>query len=235
MMARALLRLCLLLGLLVGVSLLGGCLAVGRGTQEPTRFYVLSPLPAAQGVVVPGPSLGVGPVSLPAYLDRPHIVTRTGTNELLLADFARWGEPLSDLVPRTLSESLSALLGAERVRAFPWSTAEAVDCQVVVDVLRFDADEGGAAVLEADWALLGSGRRELSRGRSTRREPVETVGHGAVVAAESRALQGLAREIAAAARVCPGPRPEHDEKPPAAPRGEAAGGLRGPGSRTNGR
>lgn len=180
---------------------LAGCLGLGKGTMEPARFYLLAPLSAQGGRDAGGPSIGVGPVTLPEYLNRPQVVTRVGGNEIHLADFARWGEPLKDHVPRVLAENLSALLGTDRVRVFPWSASDAVDCQVVVDVLRFDAEESGVAVLSARWTLLGKGAKEPLRSkRSTYTEPAAAKGYDALVAAESRALQGLGREIATAVR-----------------------------------
>ena len=42
----------------------------------------------------PDLTVGVGPVTLPPYLDRPQLVTRAGSNRAVLADFDSWVEPL---------------------------------------------------------------------------------------------------------------------------------------------
>ena len=67
-----------------------GCL--GSGTTRPTRLFVLNstaalPVSAAETTDL---RLGVGRISLPELLNRPQIVTRTGANEVLVADFSQW-------------------------------------------------------------------------------------------------------------------------------------------------
>src|SRR6266498_1510380 len=89
---------------LSGVLLvLGGCL----GTP-PTRFYLLPALtdvssPAAMGERTL--TIGVGPVTLPPYLDRLQIVTRASQAQLHLAEFDQWAASLQDTVARVLAEN----------------------------------------------------------------------------------------------------------------------------------
>jgi len=193
-MRRALLRLATL-SLFASPLVFGGCL--GKGTVEPTRFYLLDSLPAQTSGSADGPSIGVGPVTLPEYLDRPQIVTRSRGNEIQLAAFARWGAPLKDHLPRVLAENLSALLGTEKVAVFPWKAADLVDYQVAVDILRFDADEAGNAALSARWSVLRKGGKEALRSkRSEYSERAAASGYDGLTGAESRALQSLSREIA---------------------------------------
>ena len=99
-------------------------LAVAGCSSTPaTRFYSLasiapaapeSPRPAGQGLAV-----AVGTVTLPAYLDRPQVVTRPGVYAVHLAEFDRWSEPLQDMVPRVIAENLSVLLGSDQVYLSP--------------------------------------------------------------------------------------------------------------------
>ena len=53
-----------------------GCAPIG-GTTPPSRFYLLTSLEAPPPRTN-GPGLGVGPVRIAEYLDRPQIVTRRG-------------------------------------------------------------------------------------------------------------------------------------------------------------
>lgn len=76
---------------------LATCLALtGCADSQPTRFYTLSPLAAALGstppTLLPDVTVGVGPVTLPPYLDRPQLVTRAGGNRVVLAEFDSWAE-----------------------------------------------------------------------------------------------------------------------------------------------
>ncbi len=181
----------------------GGLL--GKGTVEPTRFYLL------EALAEPGPaasstfgqqSLGVGPVTLPRYLDRPSIVTRGGANEINVADFFQWAEPLVDGVPRAVAEDLSSLLGTERVYAVPANLPEALDFRVVVDVIRFDGALDGEARLEARWTVLDLRKdlRVAARRSSVKARKVESADHGSLVTAMSRTLTDLSAEIAEVVR-----------------------------------
>src|SRR5919108_2844543 len=108
----------LVLGL-VGVPL-GASLVIGGCASQPSRFYLLSAGPNAETASLEmsgrqGPTIGVGPVTLPRYVDRPQIVTRTSPYELKVAEFDRWGEALDPNFSRVLGENLALLLPSARV------------------------------------------------------------------------------------------------------------------------
>lgn len=195
---------------LSGVLLLSGCLELG-GVSPPSRFYLLTPggeTRAAATDLAPdggpgvGPAdlgladlgLGVGPIRIPAYLDRPQIVTRSGANGLELAPFDRWGEPLQESVARVLATELARRLGTERVQRHPWRDAESVQVAVEVDVLRFDGPLGGPVTLEVRWTLRAGGESVQHASHIT--EVGDGGGYAEQAAAMSRALATLAREIA---------------------------------------
>jgi len=175
--------------------------AVGCGGRSaPTRFYVLAPIAAAATAGSDGRpvSIGVGPVRLPGYIDRPQIVTRRVAEEIDLAEFDRWGEPLADGVPRTIADNLALLMPRERIALFPWLGSRSVQYQVVVDIARFDGPLGGAVVLDARWRIIGPDRADLGERRFSASEPSGAATYPALVAAMSRSLGALSREIAAA-------------------------------------
>ena len=183
---------------------MSGCV----GSSAPTKLYVLTPAPKAEanppGAEETGsPVLGVGPVRLPGLLDRAQIVTRGGADEIDEAEFHRWGEPLADSVPRILAENLAALRKSERVALFGWDSAQAVQHQVVVEVMRFDGAMEGDVVLDARWRILATDGKELAANRSVLTQPTGGTGYPAVVAAMSRALAALSREIAATLETLP--------------------------------
>jgi uncharacterized lipoprotein YmbA len=188
---------------LAGLVLASGLALAGAGCfgKSPTaRLYALTPTAArAPGAAVTGPALGLGPVTLPAYLDRPQVVTRRSADEVAAAEFDRWAEPLAEAVPRILGENLAALLGTERIQAYPWPRTRPVAQQVTVEVLRFEGRLGGEVSLVARWRVLDSVGRELLVQRSVIQEP-SGGDHAALVAAMSRALGTLSRELAEAVR-----------------------------------
>jgi hypothetical protein len=147
---------------------------------------------------VPPATIGVTPVRIPAYVDRPQIVTRKGPDEISLTEFDRWGEPLVDGVPRTIAENLGLLLPNDRVALLPWAGMRAPQYRVVVDVARFDGTLGPGVLLEASWRILGAEGKTLREARFALSEPAAEPAYSALVAAMSRCLGGLSREIAAA-------------------------------------
>ena len=124
---------------LTSALLAGGLCACA--TSPPSKFYILAPLPAAESPRsaerrADHPALGIGPIKLPAYLDRSEIVTRSGRNSLKVADFDRWGEPVTDTFMRVLAANLALLLNTKQVSLFPWPQYVPVDYQVAVEVDR---------------------------------------------------------------------------------------------------
>jgi len=191
---------------------LGGC-----SSTSPTRFYVLSAI-ADQAAVVPGkgPAIGIGPITLPQYLNRPQIVTRVSGNQLAVAEFDQWGGDLNDNLARTMAANLSSLLQTDRVSLFPWKDEAPIDYQVTIDVENFEQDVDGSSVLTAYWSIVDprSGKVKLMH-RSNYRDkgdattpgatgsaaPSQGGGaqpYGAIVAAMSRNLGALSRDIASA-------------------------------------
>src|SRR5437879_2194311 len=78
---------------------LTGCGPILAPRADPAKFYLLTPTadpPSVQTAAVQssagGFTLGLGPVKLPPYLDRPEVVTRSAPNRLDLSKTDRWGE-----------------------------------------------------------------------------------------------------------------------------------------------
>ena len=186
---------------LVAVTL-GTALMVGGCASQPSRFYLLSALPnpetASPGTSgQQGPTIGVGPVTLPRYVDRPQIVTRTSPYEIKLAEFDRWAEALDTNFSRVLAENLSLLLPTARVVMSPWPRATPIDYQITVDVTHFLSQVGGDSLLIADWTLFkGEGQEVLTSGRSRFSASPGGQDYAAIVAAMSQTVVSLSREIA---------------------------------------
>ncbi len=110
-------------GIAIACAAIG--LAAGCGTSPPSRFYTLGPT-AAPAASTSTLVVAVGPVTIPAVVDRPEFVVNTGPNEVKIDDFNRWAAPLQDGLSRAVAENLVALLGTPRVVRFvlgqpePW-------------------------------------------------------------------------------------------------------------------
>jgi uncharacterized lipoprotein YmbA len=183
----------------VVLSALGLLVSACAGKSAPSKFYVLSSLPQPALSAPEGATIGVLPVTMPDYLDRPQVVTRVSENEINLDEFSRWAEPLKDSFTRALVQDLSTLLNTAKVIRTTVSPGIPMALQVGVEVVRFDGTLGGDVVLVVKWGLFGEGGKKLLLGkRSSFKEPTGAATYDAYVAAESRAVSALSREIAEA-------------------------------------
>jgi len=172
----------------------------GCATSPQPRFYMLSSTPLPEGVPAVSCSLSVGPVFVPAAVDRPQIVIRTGKNEVFINEFERWAAPLKNDIGRIVAENLVSMLGTKQVTLFPQAAAAGASYRVAIDVLRFDSEPGLKASLDALWTVRSAKEDKSRRGRTTRTETAKGDDYAALAAAHSRALGHLSAEIAAAIR-----------------------------------
>jgi uncharacterized lipoprotein YmbA len=137
--------------------------------STPTRVFDLSPAvpsaPAA-GATSRGLTLiWVDKPSVAGYFDRTQMVTRGADSRVSIHEFEVWSDPPADLIQRAVVDDLAHRFGADQVMATPVARSATPGWQVALDIIRFDVDEGGDAVLDARWTLLAgsSGRLAASR------------------------------------------------------------------------
>lgn len=180
------------------VVLIGGvllCAACLNPRADPSAFFHLTPTASGTAAALPV-TVGLGPVLLPAYLDRPQMVTRVGTNQVTLSETNRWAEPLGEGVARVLREDLEHTLSPRAVVDYPWHPSAGVDLAVAVTFSRFEADTTGVVHLGADWSITDANTGDVvARSRSSFQETVDGLGADARVAALSRVLARLGGEI----------------------------------------
>jgi hypothetical protein len=144
-----------------------------------------------------GFTLGLGPVKLPPYLDRPEVVTRSAPNRLDLSKTDRWGESLQNNFTSVLTRDLAAQIGTQQIVVFPWYSTTHLDLQVQVEVYRFETDAQGSAQLSAKWTIRdGLGKNILYTGESNLTQPSKPGDTADAAAALSRAVNDMSREIA---------------------------------------
>lgn len=178
-------------------SLLTGC-----GTTPPSRYYMLNGIPQ---VTSENPlsqnatkiHIGIGPITFPKYLDRYAIVIRSEGAELIINDLHLWAEPLADNFTRVLSDNIYFLIDGADTSIYPWQNQNDIDYQVIVDVLRFDADVKNKILLNARWTIYGkTGRDLLFNQNSMIKENASNNDYVTLVSAQNKALANLSREIA---------------------------------------
>lgn len=184
----------------LSVLIISGLLLAACGTTPEVRYYLIPARPgvAEPGALPAGKVVGFGPMSLPEYLDRPQMVTRTSASRLQYLDEQRWAEPLAENITRVLREDLAGRLDVDQVLAYPWPRSRVVDFQVTLDITRFDADSTGTVSLEGHWSLLKQGGNASIAGRHiTLSVPAQGTSPDAVAVAHGEALARLAGDIAA--------------------------------------
>jgi uncharacterized lipoprotein YmbA len=178
------------------------CSLIGPGQRPAPRLYLLSSLATAAPPVVPAAklphlSIGIGPVRLAEYLDRRSIIMRNSDNGIELLELSQWAEPLSESFARAMADNLSVLLGTQRVFHFPWRSAVPVDYQVAFHVVQFDGHPQEQVLLRAHWQVFkGDGQTLLDSGHALIRETVAEPSVEAFIAAHSRAVAQLSRDVA---------------------------------------
>lgn len=139
-----------LCGILVAAAL-AGC----QGHSARSSFYVLNPIEAsARPTSLPGKIgvIGIGPVEIAKYLDRPQVVTRHGRNEIRISDSHLWAAPLKYDLARLITQNLAILLEGSETVSYPWKNAERVRYEVKISIQRLDVEKS-SAVLWADWSI----------------------------------------------------------------------------------
>jgi uncharacterized lipoprotein YmbA len=184
------------------LPLVASLLGLGACASTPSRFYILNTLPASETVPATaaeqGPVIGVGPITLPKYLERPQLVTRVGRNQLALGEFDRWAEPLQDNISRVLAENLARLIPTDQVLLQAWPRSAPLDYQVTVEVRQFDSWWGGESTLLARWSILDQAERELFNRMVHLHTPTGGRDYEAMVVAMNQMIETLSRDIAVA-------------------------------------
>ena len=194
--------------LLVGLNTGCGILAP---VPSPNNFFSLVALPQTQAAGTPRDTSGdttyaLGPITLPAYLDREALVTRISPTQLRYSPVDYWAGPLKDNITGVLLQNLSALTGTDRILAYPWPNNAKFNYQILIDVLRFERTANGDCQLTARWSIRdGRTQNDLVIRESHFTRSASATDTAAAVAALSTTLGDLSDEIAASLHGLPQP------------------------------
>ena len=184
--------------MVVGVMMLTAC----GGRTPPAKFYTLQPVEqSSTGKSLPlDVALAVGPVAIPAALDRAEIVTRDAGNAISFSQYHRWAGPLEEDIASVIAQNIATQLETERVTPF---TRENIFFQpthrVVININRYDSQLSHEFLIDATWSIKDLKSRKLLLVRnSTIREALASAEYEELVAAQSKVLAALSQEITAA-------------------------------------
>lgn len=181
--------------------LLSICLALSAVgcASSPSRFYILASAAKAGGEEAVPRAILVGPVSVPAAVDRSEFVVQVAPNRVEIDEFNRWAAPLPDGITRAVVGDLAVLLATPDVAAAPLANFDPA-YRVTIDVQQFDSIRGQGAQLDAVWAVRSVASDSTRAGRTDVSETVADESYEELAAAHSRALARLSSDIAAAIR-----------------------------------
>lgn len=152
-------RYCRLLLIIATCAALAGCM--GTTKKEVLRYYLIEPDNAVASSNKTDISIEIRELSIPQYLDRFQIVTRTDTNRLRLAEFHQWGENLRENLIHTTVRYLARELGPEHISS-PLEHAQVdVDYQLDIYIEQFELTADGLITLEARWKIIETENRSL--------------------------------------------------------------------------
>jgi uncharacterized lipoprotein YmbA len=193
--------------LVLGAALVFSGCSMLSPKQDRTRFILLTPTAAggsnhahlAESPNLTTVAIGLGPVRLPEYLDRPELVIRTSPNGFELSEMSRWAEPLADNFRHVLANDLTNLLGTTNIVQYPWYPEIRLDYIVHIEIQRFEADTSHNAQLIAHWDLrTPQSNQILASGQAQFSSPLTSLMGDAAAAALSQDVAALAGQIASA-------------------------------------
>ena len=136
---------------LAGIALLV-LLVAGCGSSPRSNHYLLT-----TDVSTPPdgetPSLGIGPIVVPEFLNRNSMVYSREGNQLEISSTERWAEPLEAGIKRVVGINLASSLDTQDIRYFPFNAVKPPEFGISISVLSLDADDD-EATLEAEWRVF---------------------------------------------------------------------------------
>jgi uncharacterized lipoprotein YmbA len=135
-----------------------GLLTVIAACSSPSPvLYTIAPV---QGPVQPGgPKVIVlQQISTAHYLERSQIVRSSENYRLDVMSNDWWGEPLSGMLSRVLTEELGQRLPQSTVIGETGAVSASPDATVELNVQRLDEDASGNVVLQAQASVSFKGR-----------------------------------------------------------------------------
>jgi uncharacterized lipoprotein YmbA len=165
------------------------------GKRPSYQYYVLTPASHAGSHVAPGSSraLAIDQVTIPGYLDREQIATRTVGHRLVYSTTDRWAEPLDQAIERTLREDLATRLAGSGIEVRSHGSAPSYELRV--DVLRFERTGPDVVEVWARWTLR-SANDVIDSGETHVQVPTAGTDSNAMASALSEAIARMATELA---------------------------------------
>jgi uncharacterized protein len=180
-------------GTLVALAFAAALAACASRPAE--HFYTVS---AETSVPDPGAAaqrIFVSPIVIPALIDRPQLVARTGGHEIAVLENHRWAESLSVDLTRALVNDLRQLRPESDIVAA--GTPQSQESEQILDVMITEllSGPGSGTSLRASWELHDRARDCVNQ-ESFTAAILTPAGYEAIPAAYAEAMSRLAKAIA---------------------------------------
>ena len=176
-----------------------GCLSVPNSPVP--KFYTLHLTVSQDKVekkdITPQVIIGIGPVEIPEYQNRPQIVTRDKDEMLTFAQFDRWGEALDSGLARLILERLAMVFPQAELQMFPCNFSIPLDYQIIINVTQLESQLDKDLFLMTQWTIIDSKTKKmLLTKRSEIHQAITPRNYFGLAQALSKAVTLLSDEIA---------------------------------------
>ncbi|MGA0846706.1 MAG: PqiC family protein [Luteolibacter sp.] len=131
---------------------LSSCGVLRPVNDSPTN-HLLQPLVAERSITGISPSVAVARPSLPGYLEREQIVSRTTDGSIVMNQNQLWAEPLDSGIARIVAMNLGRLENSLNILPVQSFVGMEYDQLLEIRISRFETDPSGDLVLECTWKL----------------------------------------------------------------------------------
>ncbi|MFH1889167.1 MAG: PqiC family protein [Candidatus Omnitrophota bacterium] len=196
----------------------GGCMSI---PNSPTpRFYTLRPIDKGEAGTKLNIAfdiiIGVGPVRIPEYLNRPQIVTQDKNRMLKFSEFDRWGEPLDLALTRLIATNFTVMITGGNIEIYPWNLVIPVTYQVVADIVQLESELNKDLFIALQWSIFDvQNTKMLLTKRSEFSKPINPHNYAGMVQALSDVCVSLSSEMAReVATLAAEPKPKTEDSLP---------------------
>lgn len=137
---------------LTATLLLAACTVFQPIHDDPIR-HLLEPSINARTPTAARPAIAIARPSLPPYLERSELITRTGDGKLKIHEKDLWSEPLDAAISRVLADNLRRLTGSTNIQPVGNFITRDYTALVEIRIEHFDPDPDGSLLLECTWKV----------------------------------------------------------------------------------
>lgn len=137
---------------------LSACTILKPIADDPVR-HLLEAQVSGKTPTAARPAIAIARPSLPPYLERVELVTRTGDGRLEVHEKNLWSEPLDAAIGRVVADNLRRLTGSTNIQPSTNFVARDYSALVEIRIERFDPEPDGSLLLECTWKVqpIGGG------------------------------------------------------------------------------